>query len=418
MSMPMTAIPELRRDMACSFSVPRASFKHWRGWSSAGPSHYRRYYGKDDAPALFWRASTLMMNPFVPKRVIEEARERDPASAAAEYDAVFRTDVESFVSREVLEACVARGRHELPPIGGLTYYAFTDPSGGSSDSMTMAIAHRDGDRSVIDIIREVTPPFSPESVVAEFATLLKTYRISSVTSDRYGGLWVAERFRAHGITCSQAAKPKSDLYHDMLPVLNSGSVELLDHPKAIAQIASLERRTARGGRDSIDHAPGAHDDISNAVAGAICGTAIAQGGAEGWLEYYRRLNEQADNAAPTKRAFGFEIAPQARRLYRVRVPGKSPRSASAMVAPCRCRPSGSWKCRRTTPLPTARRAGNGSRPKTGIGILPKTRLRLDCKSAPSMTFKYWESQTLPADRRRTLSRLISDELDKEGVAQP
>jgi hypothetical protein len=188
--------------------------------------------------------------------------------------------------------------------------------------MTMAIAHRDGDRSVIDVIREVTPPFSPESVVAEFATLLKTYRISSVTSDRYGGLWVAERFRAHGITCSQAAKPKSDLYHDMLPVLNSGSVELLDHPKAIAQIASLERRTARGGRDSIDHAPGAHDDISNAVAGAICGTAIAQGGAEGWLEYYRRLNEQADNAAPTKRAFGFEIAPQARRLYRVRVPGE------------------------------------------------------------------------------------------------
>jgi hypothetical protein len=29
----------------------------------------------------------------------------------------------------------------------------------------------------------------------------------------------------------------------------------------------LERRTARGGRDSIDHAPGAHDDLANAVAG-------------------------------------------------------------------------------------------------------------------------------------------------------
>ena len=31
----------------------------------------------------------------------------------------------------------------------------------------------------------------------------------------------------------------------------------------------LERRTARGGRDSIDHGPGAHDDIANAVAGAL-----------------------------------------------------------------------------------------------------------------------------------------------------
>jgi hypothetical protein len=44
---------------------------------------------------------------------------------------------------------------------------------------------------------------------------------------------------------------------------------LLDHPRAIAQLCSLERRTARGGRDSIDHAPGAHDDLANAVAGVV-----------------------------------------------------------------------------------------------------------------------------------------------------
>jgi hypothetical protein len=31
----------------------------------------------------------------------------------------------------------------------------------------------------------------------------------------------------------------------------------------------LERRTSRMGRDAVDHAPGAHDDIANAVAGAL-----------------------------------------------------------------------------------------------------------------------------------------------------
>ena len=36
----------------------------------------------------------------------------------------------------------------------------------------------------------------------------------------------------------------------------------------LAQLCGLERRTARGGRDSIDHAPGGHDDLANAVAGA------------------------------------------------------------------------------------------------------------------------------------------------------
>jgi hypothetical protein len=37
--MPMTAIPELRCDMACSLSsVPQASFLRRRGWNTAGPS--------------------------------------------------------------------------------------------------------------------------------------------------------------------------------------------------------------------------------------------------------------------------------------------------------------------------------------------------------------------------------------------
>jgi hypothetical protein len=52
-------------------------------------------------------------------------------------------------------------------------------------------------------------------------------------------------------------------------MINSVRVELLDHPRLIAQLAGLERRTARGGKDSIDHAPGGHDDIANAVAGLV-----------------------------------------------------------------------------------------------------------------------------------------------------
>jgi hypothetical protein len=66
-----------------------------------------------------------------------------------------------------------------------------------------------------------------------------------------------------------AEKPKSDLYRDLLPELNSGKIELHDHPKLISQLCNLERRTARGGRDSIDHPPNGHDDVVNAVAGAV-----------------------------------------------------------------------------------------------------------------------------------------------------
>ena len=78
---------------------------------------------------------------------------------------------------------------------------------------------------IVDAVREVRPPFSPSAVVDDFAVLLKSYRVSKVIGDHYGG--------------------------------------------------EFERRVSRAGRDSIDHAPGAHDDIANAVSGVV--GAIASG---------------------------------------------------------------------------------------------------------------------------------------------
>lgn len=231
---------------------------------------YRRHFGRADAPALIWQADTRTMNPTVPQRVIDEAMEADPASASAEYGAVFRTDVASFVSREVVEAAVDKGIFERPPANEVQYKAFADPSGGTRDSFTLAIVHLEGLHAVVDAIREVRSPFSPDSVVQDFAELLKSYRVRDVYGDRYAAEWPRERFAVHGITYRPAEKPKSDLYRDFLPVLNGGRCRLLDNPKLVAQLVGLERRTARGGRDSIDHAPNGFDDVANAVAGACC----------------------------------------------------------------------------------------------------------------------------------------------------
>jgi hypothetical protein len=78
-----------------------------------------------------------------------------------------------------------------------------------------------------------------------------------------------EPFRKNGISYELCKQPKSDLFRDMLPLLNSGRISLPRHDRLIAQIVGLERRVSRAGRDSIDHAPGAHDDLANAVVGAI-----------------------------------------------------------------------------------------------------------------------------------------------------
>jgi hypothetical protein len=156
----------------------------------------------------------------------------------------------------------------MAPLPNPTYHAFVDPSGGSADSFTLAVSHRDGERFIIDAIREIRPPFSPEAVIDDLATLLKSYRIARVVGDRYAGEFPRELFRKRGIHYVCADKTKSDLFRDLLPMLNSGSIVLPKSDRLINQLTGLERRTARSGKDSIDHGPGGHDDLANAVAGA------------------------------------------------------------------------------------------------------------------------------------------------------
>src|SRR2546430_1777313 len=196
-------------------------------------SAYSKHFGKDNDEVLVWQASTRDMNASVRQSYIDMHVAEDPSRASAEYMAQFRTDIESFMNREAVEACIAYDVRERAPMQAVRYYAFVDPSGGSADSMTLAVGHREDDIVVVDALRERRPPFSPEDVVSEFAELLKSYRVSKITGDRYAGEWPRERFREHGISYEPAQKPKSDFYRDMLPAINSRKLDLLEDRKSV-----------------------------------------------------------------------------------------------------------------------------------------------------------------------------------------
>jgi hypothetical protein len=229
-------------------------------------NRFKDNYGKEN-DVLVVRGTTLQFNPTFDAATIDAAIQSDPQLYGAEYNSEWRSDLQAFVSLAAVEACVVAGRYELAPIPGISYQAFVDPSGGASDSMTLAIAHKQDNRVILDLVREWRPPFSPESVVGECADLLKTYGVTKVVGDRYGGLWVQEPFIRSGISYKLSDLEKNRIYQGFLPLINSGRVELLDLPKLISQLSSLERRTARGGRDSIDHPRGLHDDVGNVCAG-------------------------------------------------------------------------------------------------------------------------------------------------------
>ena len=215
----------------------------------------KRDFGPNGDPLiLVAKAASRTMNSTLTQKFVDRQYERDPASARAEYGAEFRSDIELFVTIEAVEACIEAGRVERPYLSNLRYVAFIDPSGGSGqDSMTIAIAHaeRRGQLlvGVLDAVREARPPFSPDSVTEEFLDFLKEYHVHMVTGDRWGSEFVQERYRKAGVKYVVSDKVKSDIYVELLPAINSRRVDLLDLPRLKTQLCSLERRTARGGKD-------------------------------------------------------------------------------------------------------------------------------------------------------------------------
>ncbi|MCH7699340.1 MAG: hypothetical protein IH865_10435, partial [Chloroflexi bacterium] len=264
---------------------------------------------------LVGQAETRRLNPTVPPGIIDRAYADDPVAASAEYGALFRRDIESFIPAEAIDAVVMSETMELPPHADARYVGFLDFAGGSGqDSATLAIAHQEKHEgtavSVLDAVREVRPPFSPEQVCRDFAALLRAYRVSTATADRYAGDFPVEQMRKYGITVKPSERTKSAIYKELLPLLNSGVVQLLDLPRLKAQLAGLERRTARGGRDSIDHAPGGHDDVVNAAAGALVLAVLHKGrraGTWGRKITKSRPTHDPNNAMPWARHHSLRV---------------------------------------------------------------------------------------------------------------
>ena len=237
---------------------------------------FQRDYGPEGDPGiLVAKGSTLEFNldrdasgKLKLQSWVDRRYERDPVAAAAECGGEFRTDLEAFVSREIIEACTDP-ELERPYDPAFAYVGFVDPSGGSADSMTLAIAHVEDNITVLDVVREVVPPFAPSEVCEQFADVLKAYKVRTIQGDRYAGEWPPEQFGRNGIQYDPSELTKSEIYQELLPLLNSRTVALLDNDRLQRQLLGLERRTSRAGRDQIDHPRGGRDDLANAVAGAI-----------------------------------------------------------------------------------------------------------------------------------------------------
>jgi hypothetical protein len=220
---------------------------------------------------LVWDSPSKRMNPTLPQAEIDALYEEDPAAARSEFGGEWREDIQEFVPRSLVESLVVPGRKELLPRPSISYFGFSDVSGGRSDAAALCIAHKEHQKVVLDFLRIWKAPHNPHQVIAEQADELKRFNLCRVTGDNYSGEFAKQSFQACGIQFTKSDVPKSRLYLELLPRLCSSEIALLDSEVLIDQLANLERRTRSGGQDTVDHPPGAHDDAANVCAGvAVC----------------------------------------------------------------------------------------------------------------------------------------------------
>jgi len=220
---------------------------------------------------LVVQGASNIFNPSLSDAVITAQGEADPTGAVAEWDALFRSDIAAFLDDELIDGAVECGRPlELPPEPNTVYRAFVDASGGvGADSYTIAIARKDGDRCVVDLVRGTAGKFDPHEVTRQYAALCKEYRIREVTGDAYAREWVAGTWRETGINYRKSPLVKSDIYLECVPLFTRGLVRLPEHARLLRELRLLERQTHRSGKDVINHPRNGRDDHANAVCGVL-----------------------------------------------------------------------------------------------------------------------------------------------------
>jgi hypothetical protein len=113
---------------------------------------HKAHFGMDDDRVLVIQAESTQLNPTLDPREIAAALASDPAAAQSEWFGRFRDDIGSYVAIELIEAAVDQGVLVRPPRPGVRYVGAVDvASGTGQDSFAAAIAHRDGDQTILDL---------------------------------------------------------------------------------------------------------------------------------------------------------------------------------------------------------------------------------------------------------------------------
>lgn len=233
---------------------------------------YREHFGQPGR-TLVVHAPTRAMNPSFPQETIDDVRRRDPDAAALEYDAAW-IDTETFYYPTMLVRGATRATPlESPPVEGALYRAAWDAA-TRGNGWTVVVSRRTLEGRVqIAAAREwrgsKQAPLSPRVVIGEIAAMLRPYRVTTVSCDRWSVDALRDTARDAGLTLQERGSDERDAaYRTLYTLLANEEIELCPHPFVAQDLRGVRKKITPGGvRIDLARTPdGRHADFAPSVA--------------------------------------------------------------------------------------------------------------------------------------------------------
>jgi len=238
------------------------------------------YQRRAELSHLFFQLPTIEMNPTVPAETLEQERARNPEQHKREYHAEFIENVDSWIEPEDLNACIVRGRGELPRVNDGVYAAAVDPAFKKCD-FALAILHRTCEGLIImDRVACWTgskkAPLGFERVCREIADILREYGIDNLQGDQYAAPAIQQEFLKLGLTYKELTftrQSRPRLFNNLKHLIIQRKIEILEHPDLLRQLRALEESRSADG--TTDVRPGyGKDDLVCALG--VCAFELSQ----------------------------------------------------------------------------------------------------------------------------------------------
>lgn len=219
------------------------------------------------------------VNPTLSKEFLKQEKARDPELFDVEYGANFFNNLNSYLHSDMVERCINYDRDALlynPKYEG-AYFCSIDPSLGFRDAYAVVIAHFEDEKLIIDYcfqfevkkLSQVATGICVDEVVKTIAEFNNIYGgFQKILVDQFNSQVLIQRLSALNIEgFNWTNNNKKEAYEKLKVSINSGNLELYNHPKLISELKNLQINFTPSGNWTISGGTGAAvDDYASCLA--------------------------------------------------------------------------------------------------------------------------------------------------------